>query len=306
MNGRTSYEIILNYVTPDIRRAMVLLPPDKTNDLSEIRIRSCRPVSFVYPGKILFLTASGRLVADHRDTGCIIPSAADIHGIVEALCRYSVHSCTRELREGYFVIENGIRVGVSGTVSETESKAIKDFSSLNFRIARSVKGCAEEIFRRTNGSSVVICGGVNSGKTTLLRDLCRLLGNSRKVALIDERNEISASSGGSPGRDVGVMTDIIVGSDRAAGIISAIRTLSPDIIICDELSDIRDADAILNGYGCGVSFAASLHAEGYDDMMKRQAVLPLINAGVFDYAVFLHGSSFPSKIREIRRLVKCC
>ncbi|MBR3759600.1 MAG: Flp pilus assembly complex ATPase component TadA [Ruminococcus sp.] len=301
MNERTSYEIILSYMTPEIRCAMKQAAEESVN-LSEIRFRSGRAVSFVYPGKIMFLTCDGRLIADYRDSRCICASASDIHKIVEALCRYSVHSCSRELNEGFFVIGGGIRVGVSGTVTSTSDKSIKDFSSLNFRIARSVKGCAEDLFRRTNGRSVLVCGGVNSGKTTILRDLCRLYGNSRKVVLIDERNEISASTGGVAGRDVGVMTDVIVGSERAAGIISAVRTLSPDVIVCDEISQTSDAEAILSGAGCGISFTASLHAENYEDMLRRKIAVPLIEAGVFDYAVFLQGSSFPSRIREIRRL----
>lgn len=301
MNGRTSYEIILSYMTPEIRCAMKPAAEESVN-LSEIRLRSGRAVSFVYHDRILFLTRDGRLTADYRDSRCVCVSAADIHKIVEALCRYSVHSCSRELSEGFFVIGGGIRVGVSGTVTSTSDRSMKDFSSLNFRIARSVNGCAEELFRRTNGRSVLVCGGVNSGKTTILRDLCRLYGNSRKVVLIDERNEISASSGGVPGRDVGVMTDVIVGSERAAGIISAVRTLSPDVIVCDEISQIPDVEAILSGAGCGINFTASLHAVKYEDMQKRKIAVPLIEAGVFDYAVFLQGSSFPSRIREIRRL----
>ena len=303
MDGRTSYEIILTYLPPEIRRAMKFAA-EYTENLSEIRMRSGRAVSYVYPGKIMFLTADGSLTTDYRSGRCICVSATDIHKTVEALCRYSVHSCSKELSEGFFVIGGGIRVGVSGTVSGTADRTIKDFSGLNFRIARSVNGCAEELFRRTNGRSVLICGGVNSGKTTILRDLCRILGNDRKVVLIDERNEISASSGGVPSRDVGAMTDVIVGSDRAAGIISAIRTLSPDVIVCDEISDTADAEAILKGFGCGVSFAASIHAGSYEEMLSRRAAAPLIEAGVFDYAVFLHGSSFPSQIKEIRRISK--
>lgn len=306
MNGRTSYKVISSYITQEIRSAMYLVPEERRRDLSEIRIRSGRAVSFVYPGRIMFLKKDGRLTADHHESGCVCASAADIRSITEALCRYSVHSCPKELREGFFVIGGGVRVGLSGTVSETDGRMIRDYSGLNFRIAREVLGCAEELFRRTDGGSVLICGGVNSGKTTLLRDLCRLLGNSRKVVLIDERNEISASTGGTPGRDIGVMTDVIVGSGRASGIVSAVRTLSPDMIICDEISDSGDAEAILGGFGCGVNFTASLHAENYEEMLSRRAAVPLIEAGVFDYAVFLTGSGFPSKIKEIRRLAKCC
>lgn len=304
MEKRTSYEIISSYVTAPIRLAMLKVKEEKRIRLSEIRIRSGRAVSFVYPDSIWFLTSGGDLVKNHLSNNCIIASPSDIKAMVEALCRYSMHSCSRELREGYFVIGQGVRVGAAGTFSETESRIIRDFSSLNFRISRCVQGCAEEIFRRTclNGRSILICGGVNSGKTTLLRDLCRLCGNNFKVVLIDERNEISSTAGGVPDNDIGAMTDVIVGSKRDEGILSAIRTLSPDMIVCDEISGENDTAAILNGFGCGVRFAASLHADSYEDMLRRTVARPLISAGVFDYAVFLEGSSFPSKIREIRRL----
>lgn len=304
MEKRTSYEVISSYVTAPIRSAMLKVKEEKRIRLSEIRIRSGRAVSFVYPDSIWFLTSSGELVKNPLGSNCIKAAPADIKAMIEALCRYSMHSCSRELSEGYFVIGQGVRVGAAGTFSETESRVIRDFSSLNFRISRCVQGCAEEIFRRTclSGRSVLICGGVNSGKTTILRDLCRLCGNSFKVVLIDERNEISSSSGGISDNDIGIMTDVIVGSRRDEGILSAIRTLSPDMIICDEISGESDMKAILSGFGCGVRFAASLHAESYDDMLRRNVAKPLISAGVFDYAVFLEGSSFPSKIREIRRL----
>lgn len=304
MDGRTSYETIITYMPPEIRHAMKQSAGNFCS-LSEIRLRSGRAVSFVYTGKTMFLTSDGTLTADYHDSRCICTTAADIHRIVEALCRYSVHSCSKELSEGFFVIGGGIRVGVAGTVTGTAERTIKDFSGLNFRIARSVTGCAEELCRRTYGRSVLVCGGVNSGKTTILRDLCRILGNTRKVVLIDERNEISASSGGTAGRDVGVMTDVIVGAERAAGILSAVRTLSPDVIICDEISDIKDAEAILSAAGCGVSFTASIHAENYEELLKRKSAVALIDAGVFEYAVFLQGSAFPSKIKEIRRITKC-
>ena len=99
MDGRTSYEIILTYLPPEIRRAMKFAA-EYTENLSEIRMRSGRAVSYVYPGKIMFLTADGSLTTDYRSGRCICVSATDIHKTVEALCRYSVHSC-KELQLFY-------------------------------------------------------------------------------------------------------------------------------------------------------------------------------------------------------------
>lgn len=300
----TSYEIISTYLTPRIRNSMLNVPTEKRNVLSEIRIRSGRAVSFVYPGYIKFLTESGELTSYSENKSCIIASAYDIAAIINSLCKYSMHSCSKELREGYFVINGGIRVGAAGTLTETSGGILRDFNALNFRIAREVIGCAEELYNKIGsiGGSVLICGGVNSGKTTMLRDYCRLCGKRFKVSLIDERNEISALVSGQPCMDIGVMTDVFVGTKRSDGINSAVRTLSPDMIFCDEISTVEDTEAIIRGYGCGVKFAATLHAENYNDLLKRSVAQPLISAGVFDYAVFLGRSENFYGIKEIRRL----
>lgn len=306
MSGSTSYEIISTYAAHPIREAMLRVSIEKRSALTEVRLRSGRPVSFVCVGGIKFLTKHGELTSIPENSDCIRVSAEDIAYTVNALCRYSVHSCRKELTEGYFVIENGIRVGASGTMSDTADGVLKDFNGLNFRLSREVMGCADELYNTVcnDGTGVIICGGVNSGKTTMLRDLCRIIGKRYKVALIDERNEISAVRFGQPQMDIGVMTDVIVGMNRSKGITSALRTLSPDMIFCDEISTEEDAAAILAAHGCGVEFAATIHCTSYDDLMKRRIAADLFEAEVFGSAVFLgkYGHSFG--IREIRRLKK--
>lgn len=300
----TSYEIISTYLTPQIRHSMLNVPIEKRKSLSEIRVRSGRAVSFVYPGYIKFLTENGELTSYPENKNCTTASADDIAQIVNSLCKYSMHSCSKELREGYFVINGGIRVGAAGTLTETSGGILRDFNALNFRIAREVIGCAEELYNKicNRGGSILICGGVNSGKTTMLRDLCRLCGKRFKISLIDERNEISSAVSGQPCMDIGVMTDVFVGTKRSDGINSAVRTLSPDMIFCDEISTVEDTEAIIKGYGCGVKFVATLHAEDYNDLLRRSVAQPLISAGVFDYAVFLRKSESFYGINEIRRM----
>lgn len=299
MQECTSYKIIADYLPEKIRRAMMSVGRNEQEKLCEIRLFGGRAVAFIYPDKAAYLTNSG-LTASFRNTAVVVAQSDDITQTVDALSHYSLHSCERELQQGFFVLKNGIRVGISGMYSS--NGVIKEITGLNFRMARNVCGSADGIFRliSAENSGVLICGSVNSGKTTVLRDLCRLVGNRKKVTLVDERNEISYVHNGTATNDVGALTDILVGCHRADGIISAVRTLSPDYIFCDEISTDEDSNAILSGIGCGVKFCATIHAENYADLLKRPIAREII--GAFDYAVFLKGAEKPSEIAEIRRI----
>lgn len=299
MQECTSYKIIADYLPEKIRRAMMNIGRNEQEKLCEIRLFGGRAVAYIYPDKAVYLTNSG-LTANFRNTSVISADSDDIAKTVDSLSHYSLHSCTRELQQGFFVLKNGIRVGISGMYSA--NGVITEITGLNFRMARNVCGSADGIFSliSAENSGVLICGSVNSGKTTVLRDLCRLVGNRKKVTLVDERNEISYVHNGTATNDVGALTDILVGCSRADGIISAVRTLSPDYIFCDEISTDEDSKAILSGIGCGVSFCATIHARNFDDLMKRPIARKI--TGAFDYAVFLKGTANPSEIAEIRRL----
>ncbi len=300
-----SFDIICKYLPQRIRMSVVHLSENSMIHINEIRIRSERPIAIHFPDRTCFLCHDGKLTEKYTNPDVLFAKSSEINEIFNALCKYSIHSCSRELTQGYFTIENGIRVGISGSIANSDGGCYKYISGLNFRISREVRGCADEIFNRVFSSalkSVLICGGVNSGKTTVLRDLCKSCGDVYKITLVDERNEISASMSGIPTNDVGIQTDIIEGCTRENGIISAIRTLSPQIIVCDELSGYSDSEAVLSGFGCGVKFIATVHAESFDDLSRRKFLHPLLANAVFDYAVILEGSSMPGRIREIRRL----
>jgi stage III sporulation protein AA len=298
---KSSYDIICSYMPAKIGQAMKKVSMKYSVLVNEVRLRINRPIVFVFADRIGFLSVDGRISENYN--GCMCAEKCDIENIMNVLCRYSVHSCIRELSQGFFTVENGIRVGVAGTYSP--EKTIKYINAFNFRIARQEKGCAENIFNKlltTDNKNILICGGVNSGKTTILRDLCRLCGNRRKTVLIDERNEISGSVNGIPENDIGMQTDVIEGCSRADGIISALKTLSPEYIFCDEISTENDSSAIIQGYGCGISFVATIHADNYDDLLKRYVFRELLKENIFDYAVILNGKNFPGQVHEIRKL----
>lgn len=301
MTERTSYDVIAEYLPEGIKSAFLSVRQAERQYVNELRLNSGRAAALISPKNIMYLTASG-LTASPNNTAVITVSPTNISSIIDALSHYSIHSCTRQLREGFFVLRRGVRVGLSGSFNA--DGIMTDITGLNFRISRNIEGCAEKIYDliANHSCGVLICGGVNSGKTTILRDLCRLVGNRRKVTLVDERNEIAYTQGGIVENNVGTLTNVLTGCSRAKGIVSAVRTLSPDYIFCDEISTEHDVSAIMGSIGCGVRFCATIHGNDFSDLQSRPVMRELVSAGAFRYAVILEGAENPGNIKEIRRL----
>lgn len=218
-------------------------------DICEIRIRAGRP--------LVLETVRGRAVLDY------ICTIDEISECVKSFCRYSVHSYERELREGCITLKGGHRAGLCGTaiVRNGIFESIKDISGINIRIAGEITGCAQPLAETVfseNFTGLLIAGRPMCGKTTVLRDLCRIVGNEHKLAIIDSRDEIAAVYGGVPENDVGIHSDVLSGYERSEGMRIAIRTLSPEFIACDELTG--DEDSVKSCLSCGVKMIFTVHS----------------------------------------------
>ena len=82
----------------------------------------------------------------------------------------------------------------------------------------------------------------------------------KKVCVVDERNELSGSVNGIASLDLGCRTDILTGCPKADGMMMAVRSMSPEILLTDELGNDRDAAAALEAVNCGIALIASAHA----------------------------------------------
>lgn len=305
MNGVTDItNMICRYIPKRIADNIRKISQGDLKDVTEIRIRAGRPLCVTLWGESFCVDRNGILRKDCA--GSDIVNFSEVNEILKALCRYSVYSYSREISEGFITIECGIRAGLSGTLSKSgDIKTMRYINGVNFRIPRQVKGCGEKIYNKLLKNSpcgIIICGTVSSGKTTLLRDLCRLCGNRYIVSLIDERGEIAGCRDGVPQNDVGINTDIFDGFERSDGIISAVRSMSPDIIFCDEIGTQKDAQAMIKSAGCGVKFISTAHADSYENLKKREYFRGMTESGLFDYAVLMTGSSEAGKIRDVRRI----
>lgn len=255
-------------------------------DITEIRLRRERPIVLMHNSDMFFINSYGKTVRV-LDNECIKTSSAEIESIFYAVCRNSIHSFQGDICSGFITVSGGHRVGLCGTavIQNGTITNVKNISGLNFRISREVIGSGEEIFNRVfccGLRNLLIAGAPSSGKTTVLRDLCRLLGNRYKVSVIDERSEIAAVYGGVPQNDIGVNTDVFDGFSKSDGLETAVRVMSPDIIVFDEAGSQNEFEYMRYAMTCGVRICASVHAFSVDDVKRK---LPFWAS--FDYIAML-------------------
>lgn len=300
----------------DFLNAISLLPDKYKNILSkiessqakeikEIRFRNGCAVSLYGNGRIYYVTTSGAVTVKYCDN-LLRTDERELHEIVFMLSRRSLHTYQDMIANGYIPLRGGCKAGVAGraVIKNSEIYSVSSFNSVNIRVAREFYGCSQKLIEAVGDCrSYIIIGPPLSGKTTLLRDLCRHYSGKRasvpyKTAVIDERDEIASRSFGY-GIDVGEHTDVLTLYPKAVGTELAVRTLSPDIIILDEIGSDAEVKALLSGVNCGVDFIATAHGSSFEEVMRRPNIKRLVEAGVFKKAVILKGKTAPCEIEEL-------
>lgn len=275
------------------------------NKAQEIRLRLGRPLSIVCPDQTFFITRHGSL----NDLPCgdlVKVSREEMQETFERLCDYSVYAHRREIVNGFITLRGGHRAGICGTAVTDKNGMVnvRDISSVNIRIAREHKGCSEVIFKAAadDFGGLMLCGAPCSGKTTLLRDLARTLSLSERqnVSLIDERGELAATTSGEAQNDVG-LCDVFDGYPKAQAMEQALRTMSPQVIVCDEIGSREDVRAVRLALNSGVRIIAAAHARTKQELFARDGLRELLATGAFSTVIFLHGRNRAGEVREIFR-----
>ncbi len=268
-----------------------------SGDAREIVLRLDRPLVIETARRRCYLTENRCLVSSLSDQPLLTVTADDIKSTFLKICSYSVHSFQHEINEGYLTLDGGCRVGLCGSAVTDGEKIvnIRDISSLSFRLMRELKGCADDLLSGVDPmKGVLIAGEPASGKTTLIRDIARTLSYQYKVSLIDERRELSASKDGRSQNDVG-LCDVFVSYPKKTALTHALRSMAPQIIVCDELSGMDDLVAVRECGRCGASLIASIHSGD----LSSEPVRRLLSTGAFSYTVLLKGREEAGSIREI-------
>ncbi|MEG1981386.1 MAG: stage III sporulation protein AA [Clostridia bacterium] len=295
---------IIEYFPQRIKKQLLTLSTEQLNTLTEIRIKKCKALVLCFRNELIFVGEN--LSTTKQIENAVIVSELEFNEIFSKICRFSIYSYEDQIIKGYITIKGGHRVGIIGTAILSENKivSIKDISSLNIRISREKIGAAKCIIDKigSNIKSTLIISPPSGGKTTILRDLARELSVARKkVSIIDERGEIASVYDGATNKDIGDFTDVLDGYPKEIGIMTAIKSMSPNVILCDEISSKEDFDAVSGCFKNGVTIIATMHAESYEQLLKRDYIKKLIDIEIIQNVIELKGSDSPG---EISRIIK--
>ncbi|WP_051236163.1 stage III sporulation protein AA [Paenibacillus pinihumi] len=290
---------IIHLLPQELQQVLTKLPEQVKQELEEIRIREARPLEVSFGGGFRFVTPDGAL--DSLPDSAYRPHHAVCRKLLERITNHSLYAMEEELKRGYITVDGGHRIGLTGrTVLENGAvKAVRDIGAFNIRIAREVTGAASTLLpkllnwpRKSLLPSLII-GAPQTGKTTIIREIARCVSYGkwqhpaaadwpgRKVGIVDERSEIAASVRGVPSFDIGPRTDVMDACPKAEGMMMLLRSMSPEVLIVDEIGRQEDADAIREAAHGGVTVIATAHAYDLEDARGRPVLRSLLDEGVF-------------------------
>jgi stage III sporulation protein AA len=291
-------ETILKFLPKNIADQISKIPPSQKEELEEIRIRIDRPIEITMKGAPRFLS--------------YIIRQEDAFHLLNKISQFSIYTLEEELKRGYITVSGGHRIGLAGKVilEEGKVKAIRDIASFNIRIAKEKIGIAEKIIPFIFNSSwnhTMIVGPPQTGKTTLLRDIARIISSGNhekriqasKVGIVDERSEIAGCVNGIPQMTFGHRLDVLDACPKAEGMMMMIRSMSPDVLVVDEIGRMEDAQAIQEAVHAGIKLIMTTHGTSLEEVKNRPSLKSIIDQNIFQRFIVLSRAHGPGTITHI-------
>ncbi|EGD52272.1 stage III sporulation protein AA [Thermoanaerobacter ethanolicus JW 200] len=300
MNTRKNFEEVLYALPPSVREVITKIPDDLLQEVEEIRLRVNRPLTVYLKNEEKFVSKGGTI--SFSPSLAYIVTSEDCEKALQLISKSSLYAFEEEIRNGYITLKGGYRVGIVGkcVLENGYIKTLKNISGYNYRISKEIIGVAEEILKYLITPSkdvynILIISPPQCGKTTLLRDITRWISNGidflgfkgKKVGAVDERSEIAGCYNGIPQMDVGIRTDVLDGCPKAYGMIMLIRSMSPEVVVTDEIGKKEDIEAIHEVLNTGVKIITTVHANDIEDLMKKPVLKDVISLRYFERYVIL-------------------
>lgn len=280
--------------------------------LEEIRLRAGKPLILQNYFREWFVKNDGTL--SEKPLNCLNVKREDILTSFELMSENSIYAYMDEIKNGYITIKGGHRVGLCGRVicESGTVRNIKDIAGLNIRISNQILGCAESVIGHIirNGNDVyntLIISPPQCGKTTILRDIARALSDGIpeycfrgiKVGIVDERSELAACLHGIPQNNVGIRTDVLDSCPKSIGMPMLVRSMSPKVIITDEIGNEGDREALHGVLNAGVRIIATAHGYNISELKSRREVLKMMDEKMFERYIVLGNAKGPGTLVEV-------
>ena len=284
---------LLPLLTEDMRQA---LTPLVLPDVQEIRLRLGKPMEVV--------TAAGSRLL-YAPNGRPMLREGEQEQLLSAFCGHARYAWEKEIQQGFITLNSGCRVGVTGRIV-ADTGAPATVTGFCIRILRPVVGCGEavlpELLDGGRLRSTLLFSSPGCGKTTLLRDIVRLISDGlsgaspHRVGVVDERFEIGGEGGAA--FDLGDRTDVLSGVPKGEGLLRLLSTMGPQVLAADELNLVSDVAAVMEARSRGVTVLCTAHGGAFEELLRREGMRTLFTARTFGRYVRLVGCGQVDEMRD--------
>lgn len=250
------------------------------SDYEQLQLRRNCPVTLIRENCRYYLDQKGHAV--QQTNMPFLLTQEEMDSILLLASRYSVYASEASLREGYLTLAGGHRLGLCGEVmtEDRQITGIRYVHAYHFRIAHEKKDCAKAVYpylwEKDRFLNTLIVSAPGRGKTTLLRDLIRLLSDGTEehpgmtISIADERGELAGCVNGIPQYDIGLHSDVMDKGRKEKTMSMLIRTMAPQVIAADELGGPEECEIVREACSWGVGILTTVHGMQAADSVRQR------------------------------------